>query len=145
MGTGGKQSGFKVGGRTAVVEFEEGSPWHGVEATVRISLPFEALFWFQEHADERADPATVKEMLQKFGDDYLVSWNLEDDAGKPYPATGEGALQVADQGVVTALMMGWIEAVAHPAAPLSVPSDGIDTSVEEPLAELANASAPQPS
>ena len=131
-----KQEGFRVTRRTAIVDFAKESPWHGVEATVNISVPFETLFWFQRNA-ENSDVETSSEALRRFGDDYLVSWNVLDPDGNPYPATGEGICSVQDSGLVTSVMLGWIEAVIQPAPNLSERYNAGDTSEEDMTAKLA--------
>ena len=137
--TSGKQEGFRVAKRTALIDFAENSPWYGVEARVTISVPFETLFWFQRNA-ENTDTDTSSEALKRFGDNYLVEWNLLDDDGKPYPPTGAGLASVDDSGLVGAIMLGWVEAVANPQANLSERYNGSLSSGEELTDELAKAS-----
>ena len=131
--------GFTVERRTASLDFAEGSPYHGVEATVSISMPFKTLFWFQENAGSE-DGAKTQEALARFGDDFLLEWNLLDPEGNPYEASAEGAQAVEDSGLVLALMSAWIEAVATPSDPLSATSASMPGSVDNttnPLAELS--------
>jgi hypothetical protein len=134
-----KQEVYRVAKRTAIIDFAEDSPWHGVEATVITSVPFATLFWYQKNAEDSSVETSV-EALKRFGDEFLSGWNLVDDAGKPYPATGDGVCAVDDSGLVTALMGGWIEAVVHPSAPLSGQSNGGGGSGEESTEALANLS-----
>ena len=136
-----KQEGFIVAKKTAMVDFSEDSEWHGVEAKVIISVPFETLFWFQRNASSTEADAS-NEALQRFGDDFLLEWNVCDSDGNPYPATAEGVVNVADSALVTNLMMGWIEAVVKPPENLSKPSDLTGMSEELLTQELATASAP---
>jgi hypothetical protein len=138
--TSGKQEGFRVARRTALIDFAEESPWHGVEAKVITSVPFETLFWFQRNANN-TDAETSIKALAEFGDNYLTEWNLCDPDGNPYPATGEGVCKVTDSGLISAIMMGWIEAVAHPPANLPARYNGSLSSGEELTDELAKASA----
>ncbi len=137
-----KQEGFKVARRTALVDFAEGSPWHGVEATVIISVPFETLFWYQRNAQNN-DAATSAEALKRFGDDYLSEWNVLDENGEPYPATGEGVSAVQDYGLITSLMQGWMEAVVHPPVNLSARYDASPSLEEDMSEQLASASVSQ--
>lgn len=138
--TSGKQEGFRVTRRTALIDFAEESPWHGVEARVITSVPFETLFWFQRNADN-TDAETSASALTEFGDNYLSEWNVCDPDGKPYPSTGAGVATVEDSGLIGAIMMGWIEAVAHPPANLPARYNGSLSSGEELTDELAKASA----
>jgi hypothetical protein len=134
-----KHEGFRVEQRTAIIDFAEESQWHGVEATVIISVPFKTLFWFQRNA-ENTDAETTVAALRKFGDDFLVKWNVLDPDGKPYPTTGTGVEQVEDSSLVQALMGGWIEAVVHPPGPLSAQYKSSQPSEDNLIAQLANSS-----
>ena len=136
-----KQEGFRVTRRTATIDFAEDSPWHGVEASVVISVPFETLFWFQRNASSD-DPESSLTAIKRFGDDYLMEWNVQDEEGNPYPATGDGLSSVDDTGLVTSLMSGWIEAVVTPPDPLSVRSGNTDSSAEALIAALEKQSTP---
>jgi hypothetical protein len=75
-----KQEGFKVARRTAKIDFAEGSPWHGVEATVIISVPFETLFWYQKNA-EHSDATTRIMMLAQAQSHYGVSGTISSQNG----------------------------------------------------------------
>ena len=134
-----KHEGFKVEKRTAIVEFAEDSPWHGVEAKVITSIPFKTLLWFQQNA---GSSASVQEAVRVFAESFLTEWNLLDEEGKPYPPTVEGVDQVPDYDLVTQLMAGWIEAVTNPPTSSSAKSNG-SALLEEPLMEkLAKSSVP---
>ena len=134
-----KHEGFRVEQRTATIDFAEESPWHGVEARVVTSVPFKTLFWFQRNA-ENTDAETTVEALRKFGDDFLIEWNVLDPTGDPYPANGDGVTQVDDSSLVQALMGGWIDAVVHPPAPLSAQYRSTQPSEDSLIAQLANSS-----
>ena len=133
--------GFTVERRTASLNFAEDSPYHGVEATVSISMPFKTLFWFQENAGS-GDASSTAEALARFGDDFLVEWNVLDPDGNPYEASADGVGLVEDSGLVLALMTAWIEAVASPADPLSQPSASMPSSVGSSMNPLAELSTP---
>ena len=134
-----KHEGFRVEQRMATIDFAEESPWHGVEARVVTSVPFKTLFWFQRNA-ENTDAETTVAALRKFGDDFLIEWNVLDPAGNPYPASGEGVTQVDDSSLVQALMGGWIDAVVHPPANLSAQFRSGQPSEDNMTAQLANSS-----
>ena len=134
-----KHEGFRVERRTATLDFAEDSPYHGVEATVSISMPFGTLFWFQENAGSENTSSSF-EALSRFGDDFLLSWNLCDPEGNPYEASGTGVKAVEDSTLILALMTAWIEAVATPSDPLSATSasgPSLEDSTMNPLAELS--------
>ena len=133
--------GFTVARRTASLNFAEGSEYYGVEATVSISMPFKTLFWFQENAGS-GDASSTAEALARFGDDFLVEWNVLDPDGNPYEASAEGVGLVEDSGLVLALMTAWIEAVASPATPLSQQSASMPSSEDSSMNPLAELSTP---
>jgi hypothetical protein len=131
--------GYKVETRTAAIDFAEDNPWHGIEARVVISVPFATLLWYQRNA-ETMDAALGEEAIRQWGEKYLQEWNIEDAQGVPIPATADGAVTVEDNGIVTALMMAWMEAVVHVPSPLSAQYDASPMLVEESIGELAKAS-----
>jgi hypothetical protein len=84
------------------------------------------------------------EDYRKFGDDYLVSWNLETD-GEPIPATGEGLLSTGvDIVFARALLRAWAQALTGASAPLdSASSNGNGTATASiPMVELSAESLP---
>ena len=134
-----KHEGFRVEQRTATIDFAEESPWHGVEAKVITSVPFKTLFWFQRNA-ANTDAETTVEALRKFGDDFLMEWNVQDPAGNPYSASGDGISQVEDSSLIQVLMGAWIEAVVHPPGNLSAQYKSSQPSEGNLIAQLANSS-----
>jgi hypothetical protein len=52
----------------------------------------------------------------------LVSWNIEDEDGKPVPADLDG-LKSLDLDFVMLLIQGWVQAVQDVPAPLEKPSN----------------------
>ena len=142
MGNPESTGGFKVTRRTADLDFAADSPWHGVEAKVVISVPFETLFWYQRNSESKEADVSADAIAQ-WGDKFLLEWNVLDPEGSPYPPTGEAAQAVADHGLVSSLMMGWMEAVMHPPAPLSSTSENTSQSAAPSMETLAAASSPR--
>ena len=136
-----KHEGFKVTKRYGNIDFDDDSEYSGVYARVVISVPFETLFWFQRNVSTE-EVSTGLEALKKFGDEFLVEWNLEDEDGNPMPATGDGILALPDYNLATQLLTGWIEAVVTPPDPLSTKSEILDTSQELMTQALAESSLP---
>lgn len=62
----------------------------------------------------------------------LVSWNLEDDAGQPVPATYEG-LMSQDLDFVMALAMAWMDGMVGTPGPLDGNSSGGERSEVPPM------------
>ena len=107
-----KHEGYKVSRRTAIIDFEPGSPWYGVEAEVVTSIPFKTLLWLQSAAAS-GEPDQMIETYKVFARDFLVDWNVQDENGQPYPATDDGVMSV-DSDLVNTIVTGWIEAVTTP-------------------------------
>ena len=134
-----QHEGFKVEKRTALIDFAEDSPWHGVEARVIASIPFETLFWFQKNAEESTSETTAN-AIRLFGDKFLIEWNVCDEDGEPYPTTGDGVSAVLDYDLITTLMAAWIEAVTSPPSRSSAMSNGSASLEEESMETLAKSS-----
>ncbi len=72
---------------------------------------------------------TIEELEQKSRDladivaKHLVSWNLEDRAGKPVPCTTKGILGQQDD-LLPALVSAYVQAVTGVPGPLGRSSDG---------------------
>lgn len=86
----------------------------------------ETFFQFAPVIDGGIDTSTPEgraeflELLLQFGG-YLVSWNLEDEDGKPIPCTPE-EFKGMDPRFVREVLDQWAEAIAGVAAPLEQPS-----------------------
>ena len=106
--------GFRIPKRTATIIWDEGHDYHGAEAQVRLDVPMALTFQMQRYND---DDANREELLRRFGDAILISWNIEDDDGAALPATGEGMLQ-APPAFVLDVLNHWIEATQAVPAPL---------------------------
>ncbi len=73
--------------------------------------------------------------MRRIIDDFaavLVSWNLEDDDGRPIPATTEG-LRTLDPGELMTIIRTWQRVVADAPAPLPGPSSSGAPSLEGSL------------
>jgi hypothetical protein len=64
--------------------------------------------------------------------DFLVSWNLEDEDGKPLPTTPEGVMSL-EPVVMAAIVREWYKAAVGITAPLDAPSSSGDQSLEESI------------
>ena len=87
--------------RDAFVTFEEGHLYHGAEVTLSLDVATAVLFEMQDFATLTG--AARAEMIRRFGDEVLVSWNLDDDAD------GDGLL-AQPMAFVNAVLGEWIEA-----------------------------------
>lgn len=73
--------------------------------------------------------------LERFGDEVLVDWNLNDKQDRPLPATGESMLRIP-QALGFDLLARWIDATQGVSAPLvePSPSGGQSPAEQEPTA-----------
>lgn len=60
-------------------------------------------------------------LFRRFGDELLLSWNIDDRNGQRRPSTGEGMTQV-DTDFAQAIVAAWLSAKATPPTPLEEPS-----------------------
>lgn len=110
--------GFKAPARTASIQFDENSPFHGAEITVRLNVPMGLVFELQKFSAASSDQEAT---IRKLGDTLLISWNVTDDADQPVPANGEGLLAQPPE-FVWGIISGWQEAMTVPSVPLGLPS-----------------------
>jgi hypothetical protein len=130
-------AGFRRKRRTIKIIFQ--GDLDGLEITAH-SVSMDTFLEFEELSnryfggktgrDEKADMAiqSFRKMLDMFAS-VLVSWNLEDEDGKPVPATRE-ELGREDPGFVFDVIVKWMEAAAGVSAPLSETSSSGETSAE---------------
>ena len=140
--------GFKVPRKTARLVFE-GEEFEGCEIVVALDITFEAQLHMQElrgSDDEDAGPDAQRAILTLFAESALVSWNLEDDGGKPIDVTTEAFLQLPGWfGML--VLNGWGDAIktaSEVSAPLDKPSKN-GSSSEEQSETMAAASSALPS
>lgn len=116
--------GYKGTPRTVKIEFAQGHEHHGAEARVR-----RMAFGEWEDIINSEDSNEVEELATR-----IVSWNLEDDDGKPIPATPEGLRQV-DTSLVSALKNAWVQSITgvHDADPLPQSSPSGEPSLVESI------------
>ena len=109
-----KNGKFELTRRTAKLVFE--GSYEGLVAYAKLDVPLGLFLEIQTMVDAEKHA----EIYQKFGDEVLVSWNMQED-GIDLPPTGEGIL-LLPVAVSTALIEEWTKEVAQPADPLSEPS-----------------------
>lgn len=115
---------FEEPQRTALLRFE-GSEFGGAEVRCRLNVPMQMFFDFQ-HVQDSEDAGEVEAAFQRFGDDVLIDWNVQ-EGGAPIPATGEGFKRVSP-AFAAIIMQEWVQAVAEVPAPLGEPSPSGSTS-----------------
>lgn len=109
-----KSKGFRRPERTIVVEFAEGTDWHGAEVVCRRDVTIKRLVDFEALAS--GDISELARGLRDFGDELVVSWNLE-EGGADVPVGGESLCSwPVDFGM--SLVRGWLEGATTIGAPL---------------------------
>ena len=104
--------GYRIPKRTARIVFD-GGEYEGAEVRTQLDVPIGLFLEIQDLVNN--DRAL--QVFERFGDGALVDWNLEDDNGKPIPATGKGMLAIP-AALANIIIEQWVEAVANPPAPL---------------------------
>lgn len=122
MGTNGHRPGFKIPARTLNVDFE-GGDYEGAYVKLKLDASLRTVFHFQE----LGVAGDIEPLLMEFGEGILEEWNLEDEGGKPIPATAEGLMELpSDFGMM--LVEKWTEAIqGRVPAPLVETSPDTDT------------------
>lgn len=103
--------GFDVGGNTALLEFQEGTPLAGASIRVSLDMSVRDFLALKKAIREQADDGEL-ELYRRFGDEYLVDWNLE-LRGAPLAASGAGMLElpIARAGEIFG---AWMSAMVRP-------------------------------
>lgn len=117
---------YQIKRRTAVIDFK-GTDYDGAEMRCRFDVEMETFLSYQRMIDD-ASIVNVAEMFKQFGDEIVLEWNLEDE-GKQIAADGAGMMKLPVQ-LATEIIKRWLEAMATPSAPLSLPSKNGATSEE---------------
>ncbi len=108
--------GYKAKLKTYLVRFEEGHDYHGAEARLRGISYAE---WEEMTGLDGGDgDDNGAKSVQRFAD-HLISWNIEDEHGKPVPITLAAAKSL-DHNLVAAFNNAWIQTLTgvHGADPL---------------------------
>ena len=115
------KKGFRLPEKTARITFE-GTDYDGAEIQLRLSVSFAKFIALRESAQGEDQEG----MARLFGQNVLMDWNLEDDAGQPIPADGDGMLAIPLE-LTNLIVQHWIEAVSVVPAPLSETSGDLST------------------
>lgn len=130
--------GFKATVKTYLVRFAEGHEYHGAEA--RLSGMRYGEWEVAAGLDGGEGDTNGAARVARFVD-HLISWNLEDEDGKPVPTTMDAVKQL-DHDLVTALNNAWVQTLlgVHDADPLPESSPSGEPSPEAsaiPMAPLS--------
>lgn len=103
--------GFKLPERTLTLQFE-GTAWEGAEIKMRLDLPLSSFIDAQ-----RLQAAGDIEGIANFVAGLLMSWNLDNDDGKPKPPTYEGVMSLPAT-LLNDLITLWVQGQVEPPTPL---------------------------
>ena len=115
------RKGFRIPEKTALITFED-TDYDGAEIQLRLSVSFAQFIALREAAQGEDQEG----MARLFGENVLMEWNLEDDAGQPIPANGDGMLAIPLE-LTNLVVQHWVEAVAGVPAPLAGTSGDLNT------------------
>ena len=116
---------FQLQRRTALLVFD--GDYEGLEIRTRLDVPLGLFLEIQTMAEANQS----KDVLEKFGNEILLSWNLQEE-GNDVPANAEGIMQLPLE-LSTLLIEKWTEVVAQPEAPLSDQSNSSNILVDIPM------------
>ena len=109
--------GFRLQRRLARLTFVGREDMVGAEVMVRLNISVGDLLTLQELSESK-EPKDQLAILQLFSEKVLVSWNLEDDDGKPIPVQ-DGMTRIPPD-IAALIMSGWLEAMGMTPIPLEV-------------------------
>lgn len=115
--------------------------YEGLEVVCRASTSIEKVLGIQAAIAHLVDNGNAFEeilaVLQRFGEDFLVNWNLADENGVDYPPTGESLCSLPDPSLQVDIILKWVEAVTSVKGVADGPLDGKsidgDRSLEQSL------------
>tara|TARA_R110002020_G_scaffold463716_1_gene683928 strand:- start:985 stop:1341 length:357 start_codon:yes stop_codon:yes gene_type:complete len=83
--------------------------YEGLEIMAKLDVSVSVFLELQALA-RTEEPAELKAAFKKFGDEILLSWNMEDENGDSIKANSEGFLSLPPV-VATEILKAWSEAV----------------------------------
>jgi hypothetical protein len=103
--------GYMVPTSNALLVFEN-NEFEGAEVRCIFDVSFDVFFMYQRLAAQK-DIEAIRATLVQFGDEIIMSWNLEDKDGKPIPVSGENLCKQPIK-FGGALLRNWIGAMTVP-------------------------------
>jgi hypothetical protein len=107
--------------------FADDTDYPGLEVAVR-GMSLGQLLQARASTDDSDAVADMVELLA----DRIVSWNLEDEQGRPVPTTRE-AMLTEDADMILDICSQWQQAIAGVSAPLVSDSSSGETSAVESI------------
>jgi hypothetical protein len=107
--------GYRVKRKILNLRFED-PDYAGFECRAHSTSVEKVLDLADQAEAARRGSIEVAELIAAFGD-ALISWNLEDDEGRPVPATTEGVRR-ADLVWILPVILAWVDAMVNVSAGL---------------------------
>ena len=126
---------FRFTDETATIVFDDG-PYEGAEVKARLNVPLGMFIKLQEYQET----GEYAEALLLFGDNVLISWNLEDAEGR-LPIGRKGMKRVPPR-FARVLLEKWGEAAQQVPVPLEQQSNGTGPSGEHSTETETASSSP---
>jgi hypothetical protein len=120
--------GYKLGPSEELLDFVSGTALHGlkvkVNGDVSLSTFFDLQIWLSS-----GEAAQMREAFVLFGNDILVSWDLEDDDGQ-VEADGDGVLSLP-MSLAMGILEAWSDQMGSAKKAQGASQNGISQSVGE--------------
>lgn len=126
--------GYRHKPKNITLTFDEGSDYPGFECTLRGLTLGE---YREVIGIDEVDNNAIGSMLDRFST-ALISWNLEDEQGRPVAPTQDAVL-AQDKDLMLKAAESWIDAIHGVPAPLgqSSPDGGLSPEVSIPMDVLS--------
>ena len=119
---------YKLGAVDDDLNFDSEPALDGLHVRVTADVPLSAFFDLQIWLSS-GDPKQMRDAFELFGNEVLLSWDLEDDAG-PVLADGAGVLSLP-LSLAISIVTAWTEQVGSAPKARGASQNGISQSVGE--------------
>ena len=121
---------FKLRPATVDLDFA-GTDWEGLEVQCEARASLSDALSFQVVAAAGEDIVHIGEVVRRFGDRFLLSWNVVGPDDESLPPTGESLMNLGDGRLAVAILSAWGIAVSSVPVPSSPPSkSGVSSAAE---------------
>ena len=86
--------GFRVPTRTARLSFEGFEGFEGAEVTISLDLSWDDFMYFEQFFDDPKKKVAPVELMRRFAESFLGTWNFVGQDGEPLPCNGDGMMQL---------------------------------------------------
>ena len=131
---------FKVEPRVAHITFEN-TDYPDLEIYVRLDLTMDQFFYYSQISGlgDETQNSILHDLVQKFGDEKIAAWNLDDENGNPVAPSGDYLIKTLPINISMEVITHWLNEVSDVPAPLESASPDGKPSAEfmTGLAELS--------